>query len=319
MIIIKKEIVMSKNLNFPAAKMITVNDIELEVFEAGQENKGSPIVLCHGWPELAYSWRHQIPALVEAGFHVIAPNQRGFGNSTCPKEVTSYDIKHLTDDLVGLLDHYGYRNATFIGHDWGSAVVWGMGLLHPNRVKKQINLALPYQERGETPWIQMMEKFLGEDYYFVHFNKKPGIADKVLDQNTKQFLNNLFRKNIPLAPQEVGMMMINLANSNEAKGEPILSERDVEVYLKAFKSSGFTPGINWYRNLDRNWHILGSANPIINHPCLMIYGEQDLIPKFNRIDQFVPNVTVASIDCGHWIQQELPDETNRVILEWLSS
>ena len=128
--------------DFPSPRMIQVNGISLEVFEAGRENAGNPIVLCHGWPELAYSWRHQIPALVAAGYHVIAPNQRGYGNSSCPDAVTAYDITHLTGDLAALLDHYGYDQATFVGHDWGAMVVWGMALLHSTRVSKLINLSL---------------------------------------------------------------------------------------------------------------------------------------------------------------------------------
>lgn len=136
---------------FPKPLLIPVNGIQLEVFEAGQENKGNPIVLCHGFPEHAFSWRYQVPALVSAGYHVIIPNQRGYGNSSCLKEVTAYGIKHLTDDLVALLDHYEYKDATFVGHDWGANVVWNLALLHPKRVNKVINLALPYQERGEKP------------------------------------------------------------------------------------------------------------------------------------------------------------------------
>ena len=127
---------------FPKPTTIPVNGIELEVFEAGQQNEGKPIVLCHGWPEHAFTWRHQIPSLVNAGYHVIAPNQRGYGNSSRPAEVTDYDIVHLTDDLIGLLDHYGYEDATFLGHDWGANVVWSLAQLPPERVTKLINLAL---------------------------------------------------------------------------------------------------------------------------------------------------------------------------------
>ena len=112
--------------------------------------------------------------LVEAGYHVIIPNQRGYGESSCPKEVTKYDIEHLTGDLVALLDHYQYKDAIFMGHDWGASVVWSMALLHPERVNKMINLCLPYQVRGERPWIDFMEEAFGDDYYFVHFNKQPG-------------------------------------------------------------------------------------------------------------------------------------------------
>src|SRR5688572_33122469 len=126
--------------DFPKPMPISVNGVELEVFEAGRQNAGKPIVLCHGWPEHAYSWRYQLPALVNAGYHVIVPNQRGYGNSSCPTEITDYDMVHLTGDLAALLDHYGYKSATFIGHDWGANVVWGLAQLHPTRVHNIINM-----------------------------------------------------------------------------------------------------------------------------------------------------------------------------------
>lgn len=304
-------------ISFPNPTLIRVNDVELEVFEAGQENAGNPIILCHGWPEHAFSWRHQMPALAEAGYHVIVPNQRGFGNSSRPAEVTDYDITHLTGDLVGLLDHFGYEDAVFVGHDWGANIVWSMGLLHPDRVKKIINLALPYQVRTEVPWIEFMESFFGPDNYFVHFNRQPGVADAVLDANTDQFLRNLYRKNLPPAPPEPGMMMINLAQTGSTLGDPVLTEVELSVYTEAFEKSGFTGGINWYRNLDRNWQILADVDPIIRQPTLMIYGEQDMIPKLDTLPDFVPNVDILSFDCGHWIQQEKPVETTEAILDWL--
>ena len=309
---------MSNLPQFPTASLIAVNDIELEVFEAGRQNAGKPIVLCHGWPEHAYSWRYQIPALVTAGYHVIIPNQRGFGRSSRPQNITDYDISHLTGDLVKLLDHYGYKNANFVGHDWGANIVWSLAMMHPTRVSKIINLALPYQERGEKPWIEFMEEVLGEDFYFVHFNKNPGVADKVLDENRSRFLQNLFRKNVPLTPPEPGMLMINLARAVTSLGEPIMSEEDLDVFISAFETSGFTGGINWYRNLDRNWHILADVNPIITQPTLMIYGDRDLIPKSENLPNYVPNLDIASIDCSHWIQQEKPEETNKIILSWLN-
>ncbi|ELR70772.1 Epoxide hydrolase [Fulvivirga imtechensis AK7] len=297
--------------------MISVNGVELEVFEAGKQNVGKPIVLCHGFPEHAFSWRYQIPSLVKAGYHVIVPNQRGYGNSSRPTEVTDYDIEHLTGDLVALLDHYGYEDATFVGHDWGANVVWSLSLLQPERVNKVINLALPYQERGEKPWIEFMEEVFGGDFYFVHFNRQPGVADAILEEKTSQFLRNMFRKNLPPAPPEPGMLMINLANTEKPLGESIMSDSELAVFVSSFESSGFTGSINWYRNLDRNWHLLADVNPIIQHPTLMIYGNRDMIPKSERLPEFVPNVEVASIDCGHWIQQEKPDETNQIILNWL--
>ncbi|WP_239100276.1 alpha/beta fold hydrolase [Phycicoccus sp. CSK15P-2] len=198
---------------FPEATTIPVNGVELEVFESGQQNRGNPIVLCHGFPEHAYSWRHQMPALVAAGFHVIAPNQRGYGGSSCPPEVTDYDIEHLSGDLVALLDHYGYDDATFVGHDWGANVVRGSALLHPGRVRRLVNLSLPYQPRGDRPWVELMEEVLGEDFYFVHFNRQPGVADAVLDRNARRFLGNIFRTNQPVEALPPGMAMIALAET----------------------------------------------------------------------------------------------------------
>ncbi|WDQ97911.1 alpha/beta hydrolase [Devosia sp. J2-20] len=302
---------------FPTPTLISVNGVELEVFEAGRENAGRPIVLCHGWPEHAFSWRHQVPALVAAGYHVIVPNQRGYGNSSRPGAVTDYDIEHLTGDLVGLLDHYRYQDATFVGHDWGSMVVWGLALLHPGRVKRLINLSVPYQERWEKPWVEMMETIFGGDFYFVHFNRQPGVADAVLDQNTSRFLRNLYRKNQPPMAPEPGMMIINLARQETPPGEPVMSDSELAVFVSAFEASGFTGSINWYRNLDRNWHLLADANPIIQQPALMIYGDQDPVAKSENLSDFVPNVEVVNLDCGHWIQQEKPQETNQTILNWL--
>ena len=303
--------------DFPKSTLVSVNDVKLEVFEAGRENAGKPIVLCHGWPEHAFSWRHQIPALAAAGYHVIAPNQRGYGNSSRPTEVTDYDIEHLSGDLIALLDHYGYEDATFVGHDWGANVVWSLASLHPDRVNKVINLALPYQERGVKPWLEWMEEIFGGDFYFVHFNRQPGVADAVLEEHTFQFLRNMFRKNVPPSEPQPGMAMINLARAETPLGEPLMSDSELAIFVSAFESTGFTGSINWYRNLDRNWHLLADVNPIIEHPALMIYGERDLIPKFEKLSEFVPNVEEVSLDCGHWIQQEKPEETNQAILKWL--
>ncbi|MBU1306174.1 MAG: alpha/beta hydrolase [Alphaproteobacteria bacterium] len=309
---------MLNSVDFPQPTQVAVNGVELEVFEAGRDNRGNPIVLCHGWPEHAFSWRHQLPALVAAGYHVIVPNQRGYGNSSRPNDVTAYDIVHLTGDLVGLLDHYGYQDATFVGHDWGAMVVWGLTLLHPARVNKVINLSLPYQERGDRPWIEVLEQVLGSDYYFVHFNRQPGVADAILDENASRFLRNLYRKNVPVQAPEPGMAMINLARAKVPLGEPVMSDADLAVYVSAFETAGFTGGINWYRNLDRNWHLLADADPIIHQPALMIYGDRDVIPKSATLADFVPNVDVTSLDCGHWIQEERPQETTQAILDWLA-
>jgi pimeloyl-ACP methyl ester carboxylesterase len=303
--------------DFPEPTRIPVNGVELEVFEAGRRNAGRPLVLCHGWPELAYSWRHQVPALAAAGYHVIVPNQRGYGASSRPAEVTAYDLEHLAGDLVGLLDHHGYEDAVFAGHDWGAAVVWGLTLLHPDRVAGVIALSMPYLERGETPWIEFMEAVLGPDDYFVHFNRQPGVADAVFDEHAFQFLRNLYRKNEPPVEPQPGMAFLALARAETPRGEPLMSEQELAVFVAAFEASGFTGGINWYRNLDRNWHRLAGVDPIIRKPALMVYGDRDPIQRSPRLAEFVPGVEVLSLDTGHWIQEERPEETTRVMLDWL--
>lgn len=302
---------------FPTPTRIPVNGVTLEVYEAGRENRGHPIVLCHGWPEHAFSWRHQIPALAAAGFHVIVPNQRGYGNSSRPEEVTDYDLACLSGDLVGLLDHYGYDDAIFVGHDWGAMVVWGLALLHPERVNKVINLSLPYQARGQRPWIEMMEEFLGPDFYFVHFNRQPGVADAILNHNTSRFLRNLYRKNHPPMEPEPGMVMIQLATEENPVGEPIMPDHELQVFVSSFEATGFTGSIHWYRNLDRNWRLLAAVDPIVRQPALMIYGDQDSIAQSPNLREFVPQVDVVHLRCGHWIQQEKPAETTQAILGWL--
>jgi len=304
--------------DFPPPTLIDVNGVQLEVFEAGRENAGNPIVLCHGWPEHAFTWRHQMGALADAGYHVIVPNQRGYGGSSRPAEVTAYDIEHLTGDLVALLDHFGYQDATFVGHDWGAMVVWGLALLHPSRVTAVINLSLPYVERSELPPVDFMEAILGSDYYFVHFNRQPGIADAVLDANTAQFLRNLYRRNEPPIEPQPGMAMMELALAHTAVGDPLMSEGELAVFVSAFEASGFTGSINWYRNVDRNWELLADVDPIVHQPALMIYGDRDTIPKAQNLRSFVPNAEEVSLDCGHWIQEEKPDETTALILAWLS-
>lgn len=302
---------------FPTSTLVPVNGIELEVFEAGRENR-RPIVLCHGWPEHAFSWRFQIPALVDAGYHVIVPNQRGYGRSSRPAEVSAYAIDQLAADLTGLLDHYGYETAVFMGHDWGAMVVWGLSLLHPERVSHIVNLALPYQDRGDRPWLEMMEAFLGSDNYFVHFNRRPGEADAILDRNARRFLHNLYRKDLPPWNPARGMQMIALAQASSAEGEPLLTEAELDVFVDAFEETGFTSSIHWYRNLDRNWHLLGAVDPVLHQPTLMLHGDRDPIPPSPTLQTNVPNAEVAHLDCGHWIQQERPEETNRLVVDWLA-
>ena len=304
---------------FPDGKLIATNSIELEVFEAGAP--GKPIVLCHGWPEHAFSWRHQIDPLVAAGYHVIVPNQRGYGQSTAPDAVTDYDIAHLTGDLAGLLDHYGYDNAIFVGHDWGAIVVWAMAVLQRERVSSVINLSVPYLARGDRDWVSVWSDFLGDDFYIVHFNRFPGVADAKFGEHTRQLLNNLYRTNQwqhPAPEMPPGMPLLHLAERPEPVGDPIMSDAELDVFVQGFERNTFTPGINWYRNFARNWEILGQVEERVTQPSLMIHGDYDIVPQSENLGEIVADLEVLSLPCGHWIQQEMPEETNRAMLDWLA-
>ena len=304
--------------DFPAPAMITTNGVRLAVHEAGPH--GRPIVLCHGFPEIAYSWRHQIAPLAAAGFHVIAPDQRGYATSSRPSDVAAYDVEHLSGDLTGLLDHYGYERAVFVGHDWGAIVVWGLALLRPERVAGVVNLSVPFMPRGPTEWVAFWESRLGGDFYIVHFNRQPGVADAAFARNPRNLLRNLYRTEqwkSPPRPPRPGMALVNLVDDTDPPGRLMMSEAELDVFVAAFEHSGFTGPINWYRNFTRNWHTLARVPERVNAPSLMIHGRYDMVPAAPNITEFVPDVEVVTLESGHWIQQERPEETNRAILDWL--
>ncbi|MGH8596368.1 MAG: alpha/beta fold hydrolase, partial [Gammaproteobacteria bacterium] len=280
-----------------------------------------PVVLCHGFPELAFSWRHQMEPLAAAGYHVLAPDQRGYGRSDKPQPVEAYDIVQLTGDLVGLLDHYGYRDAVFVGHDWGAIVVWNLAMLHPDRVAGVINLSVPFMQRGATEWVGFWEKMLGGDFYIVHFNRQPGVADAAFARDPKNLLRNLYRTGqwlSPPRPPRPGMAMINLVDDTNPPGHLLMSEAELDVFATAFSRGGFTGPINWYRNFTRNWHTLAHVRQQVDCAALMIHGRYDMVPASDRIKEHVPDIEVATFECGHWIQQEKPAETNDAMLRWLS-
>jgi pimeloyl-ACP methyl ester carboxylesterase len=258
--------------------------------------------------------------VAEAGYHVIAPNQRGYGHSSKPQMVEEYDIVKLTGDLAGLLDHYGYEDVLFVGHDWGAIVVWAMALLHPQRVAGVVNLSVPFMRRGEREWVGFWEEMLGPNFYMVHFNRQPGVADAIFAANTERFLRNMYHTDqwLEEAP-DLGdeMRLLAIAQRDNMPGKLLMSEEELAVFVRAFELSGFSGGINWYRNFTRNWHRLGEVEQHVRCPALMIHGTHDIVPPVPYLQDHVPQVEVATLDCGHWIMQERPGETNALILDWL--
>lgn len=316
-------------VSFPEPKIIETNGIEMAVYEAGPKN-GLPVILCHGFPELAYSWRHQLPALAAAGFRAIAPDQRGYGGTTRPTNVGNYDMAHLTADLAGLLVSLEIENAVFVGHDWGGIVVWMMPLLYPKRVKGVIGLNTPFIPRAPMDPIQLMRARFGEDMYIVYF-QKPGEADAILGKDVAKAFRFFMRKRGLSAaefakrpPEEQNFALVKALESDEKNwaGELLLNREEMKYFVETYERTGFTGGINWYRNFTRNWQQSEGIEQKVHVPSLMIMAEDDAVlspAMANGMEQYVPDLEKVLIkDCGHWTQQEHPDEVNRIMIEWLN-
>ncbi|MFI5314523.1 MAG: alpha/beta fold hydrolase [Myxococcota bacterium] len=197
--------------SFPEPRFVRANGVRLAVYEQGA---GVPVVFSHGFPELAYSWRHQLPALAAAGFRAIALDQRGYGASDRPAAVEAYDIAQLTGDLAGLLDALGLERAVFCGHDWGGMVIWSMGQLHPSRVLGLIGVNTPFMARPPLPPIQLLCAAVGPEHYIVHF-QKPGDADERLAKDVRRVFEVLMRRGIKLADIDLTRGIQNLATAVE--------------------------------------------------------------------------------------------------------
>jgi pimeloyl-ACP methyl ester carboxylesterase len=309
---------------FPDPYFIDSNGIRMAVYEQGE---GQPVILLHGFPELAFSWRHQIPALAAAGYRAIAPDQRGYGKTTVPPQVSDYRIEELIADTNGLLDALGLQSAVFVGHDWGAILLWQMAMLAPERIDKLIILNIPHYPRPPEDPISIWRRRFGKDFYIVNFQDSDE-ADRAFAEDTAHFFDvTIRRKQISRGifdrlPAEKRIVSLLRALGKETQsGEPLLTASERDYYASAFSTSGFTGPINWYRNWKHNWEILDGVNETINIPTLFIGAVDDVIIAPQHIEAMRPLVTDLEIhmleNCGHWSQQEKPDEVNRLILEWL--
>jgi pimeloyl-ACP methyl ester carboxylesterase len=293
-----------------AERQVQLDGIGLHVVEEGA---GPPVVLCHGFPELAFSWRHQIPVLAREGYRVIAPDMRGFGESSRPQEVEAYDVGSLCGDMTGLLDALGEESAIFVGHDWGASLVWSLALLEPARVRAVAGLSVPFVPRAPAAPIPIMRRHLGEDFYIVWF-QEPGPADEALGRDVRRTLTTSRQWTAAWA-QEVGSVL---------KPPGWLSEDELAVYVRAFERTGFTGGLNWYRNIDRNWELTEPvADRHVVQPAFFLTGELDPVRQFmpaaamqGWVDDLRAEIVVPGT--GHWIQQQAPDAVNAALLEFLA-
>jgi pimeloyl-ACP methyl ester carboxylesterase len=273
---------------------VRVDDVRLWVHEAGPAD-GPVVILIHGFPELGWSWRHQIPALARAGWRLLVPDLRGFGRSEAPAEVERYAIDALTADVVGLIDHAGAEQAVVIGHDWGADIAWKTAWLHPARVRAVAGLSVPFVPRAPAPPLAIMRRHFGEDFYIVRF-QEPG-AEAVLERDV--------RAELPTGPW--------------------MTADELEVYVDAFERTGFRGALNLYRNIDRNWELTEPAQDRrIDQPALFLTGEHDEVRRWmpaEAMDGWVTDLreSVVIEGAGHWVNQEQPDAVNDVLLRWLGS
>lgn len=321
------------DLDFSRPSYCTSGDIQLAYFACGPE-AGTPVVLCHGWPEIAYSWRHQMRALAQNGYRVIAPDMRGYGftgGPSGPDFVETYDSEHLTGDLCNLLDHLNLKSAVFGGHDWGGFVVWDMAVRHPERVLGVIGVNTPYIARTDCNPLDWIRRTYGDTMYMVEFQTY-GRGEDVLSKDTRRSLEFIIRKSHitaemweSLSPKKRRIELLRAVETPREfwPGEPLFSDDDMQVYVDAFERSAWEGGINWYRNITRNWKNSADLPTEISVPCLMISAENDVIlsPSLSDdMEDHIANLTRETIaNCGHWTQEEKPDHLNRCMLDWLDS
>jgi len=309
---------------FPQPHFIDSNGIRMAVHEQGE---GPAVVFVHGFPELAFSWRHQLPALAAAGFRAIAPDMRGYGRTDAPVDVEAYGMTELIADLMGMLDALEIERATFVGHDWGALILWHMAMRAPQRIDKLIVLNIPHYPRSPIDPIALMRKKLGQDFYIVNFQGSDE-ADKAFAADPGHFFDVLMKKNQitraefeQLPPQMQNLSLLNLVRREDSGGDPVLTESEREYFVDAFTKSGFTNPINWYRNWTRNWLALETVEQRIDIPTLFIGAADDVLIAPEHIEAMKPLVTNLEIEmlepCGHWTQQERPEDVNRLILAWL--
>jgi len=294
-----------------------------------EQGEGSPVVLCHGFPELWYSWRHQLPALAAAGYHAVAPDQRGYGRTDRPDAVEAYDIVHLTDDLIGLLDALGEERAVFVGHDWGAALVWQLALMHPERVAGVVAMSVAYLPRTPIAPTQLLEAAFPDRFMYILYFQEPGRADEELGRDVRRTMSRLLWTASGDAPPGSGWRLTRDAAgwlegmSDPPSLPPWLTEEDLDHFVEEFSRTGFTGGLNWYRNLDRNWE---ATEPLegakVDVPALFVAGERDAVLRMTPpeiMDDWVPDLRGKVIvpGAGHWIQQERPEEVNVALLGFL--
>jgi epoxide hydrolase A/B len=310
-------------------RRIRTNGITMHIAEAGT---GFPVVLLHGFPELWYSWRHQLPALADAGYHAIAPDLRGYGETDAPQSVASYSMRNMTADVTGVLDAMGVPQAVVVGHDWGANIGWACAELYPQRVVALVVLGIPYHPRPQTPPTEMIAQFAGDHFSFVQYFQQAGVAEAELERDVRDSLRRFFFALSGDAPPGVVPYLFTAkpASAGVLGGMPTpttpprwLTDADLDYYVDAYQRTGFRGALNRYRNMDRDWTDLPDVGASgVKGPTLFLGGRGDSAVIFGTFDPMIratPDLQRITFvrNCGHWIQQERPSEVNTEIIAFL--
>jgi pimeloyl-ACP methyl ester carboxylesterase len=317
-------------------RQLQVGELSMHVAEAGE---GPLVLLCHGFPECWYSWRHQLRALAAAGYHAVAPDMRGYGRTDAPEPVEAYSMLHLVGDMTGLLGALGEARAVIVGHDWGSMVAWSAALLRPDRFRAVVGMSVPFLPRLPIRPIAMMKAMAGDRFFYILYFQEPGKAEAELDPRAREFLRGMLHT--ASGDVDPGVLRKAAALPKTAKfldgmawPEKLprwLGEEDLEVYVAEFERTGFRGGLNWYRNFDRNWELLAPfADRRITVPALFVGGLRDAVVTGPELAGEGPAVKLLGSFCddlrgkvliegaGHWNQQEAPEATNAALLDFLA-
>jgi pimeloyl-ACP methyl ester carboxylesterase len=312
-------------------RTVSANGIAMRIAEQGE---GPLVLLCHGWPEGWYSWRHQIPALAAAGWHVVAPDMRGYGGTDAPQPIEAYTQLHIVGDMVELLDALDTREAVIVGHDWGAVAAWMAALLRPDRFRAVVGMSVPYSPPGRISILDALAKRGISNFYLQYF-QAPGVAEAELERDVASSLRRILYAASGDSPGErrgfalVAPEGLLAATIDPDPLPPWLAASDIEHMAGEFRHSGFRGGLNWYRNLHRSWELLAPWRGLpIRQPSMFVAGERDAVLRFpgakenlEAYTRTLPGLRRSLIlpDAGHWIQQERPAEVTAALLEFLAS
>ena len=310
-------------------RTVESNGIRLHLAEQGS---GPLVLLCHGFPETAWSWRKQMQPLADAGYHVVAPDMRGYGESERPEHIDQYSLFHLVGDMVGLLDALGEAQAVIVGHDWGAPVAWHSALMRPDRFRAVAGLSVPYRPRSVNRPTTVMPRTADAMFYQLYF-QAPGVAEAELGHDVARSLRTILTGGFAGADAAAPPGMVRdgqgfLDGMRPAPELPDwLSAAELEVFVASFQGSGFAGGLNWYRNIDRNWELLAPfAGAPVTVPALYMAGDKDLVVRFpgmmraiEGLKRDVPQLreTIILPGCGHWTQQERAEAVNAALIRFL--